>query len=496
MPLSLAGVDLLLPPADLVADLERRRPLGDLNLFGRLAWNERDTRSNSRAEMRAGRGVSIPNHSADPPLRLNTFYWPSGAGRFARGVFLADSARIPAILSATGSSASAPVPLVMADERSGQRVETNVYLLPLRPLFDVAGTNGIYLLPVVDERYWWQFANAGNLSVGPTTTWDDLFVSLATPLGLNLFAVAASNGSAAYGKPDAIEFSRPYENAAVLLDALAAAVGMTIARNWATGGLIIHSPGDAAAALDSTLATALRHPYRIGGHEEVSSAAHASAIPAAVDVVFPRYCGARPQCDGAVFTITKPAPGPAGPATTRKTFHSTAWANFASTIEASPANLAALDDLASQLASDYYGWASRRYDLSFAGFYPWPANAFDDWIIWRYGATDPEGAPTLASTRVLSRPLNFGVEEVAQQFADWPDYPEEIRVRLTTPLSAGGQASAVRQIWDPNVADWVDTGPTLTIKDYIGSMIGKIGDVGMARHWCDACAWELYQKNC
>lgn len=114
------------------------------------------------------------------PFTPNVLYWPTGASRWACGWFAVDeSGATAARLGATGAD------LIITD--GIQSITTTMYPLPLIPLHRVTtDTLGLYLLPLVDERYFW-WGKHGTITVTEgTTTWAGLYGEIATALDILL----------------------------------------------------------------------------------------------------------------------------------------------------------------------------------------------------------------------------------------------------------------------------------------------------------------------
>ena len=64
------------------------------------------TRVNSISGKRAFVDMPTPNYPAPPIPRINTLYWPTGATRWATGLFLTNGEELKKILSVTYSDGS------------------------------------------------------------------------------------------------------------------------------------------------------------------------------------------------------------------------------------------------------------------------------------------------------------------------------------------------------------------------------------------------------
>jgi hypothetical protein len=381
------------------------------------------------------------------PAKVNTWYYPTGACRWSVFRGLATSSQVKAILAATGGSAAAPF-VMQADPGLGNGLNylltTNLFMLPPRPLAEHGGGfDGLFLLTLVDERYWWQYASV-SLRPNVNTQWGDLITQVLAALGQPAFAGAVP---AAYGQPEPdSQLWAPAESAAVLLDALAANVGCAVVRQL-SGAYQFYSPAQSAAVV------ALNRPapnavVRAAGGELFPGPATTlpsgdltlsrnSALPASVTVCFPKYVStddpvphfynprtANPRPPawyedsyGDTYSITVPITGGGaavagltGVAGWTLTLHDTCKAYFATEADAgsgtSVLNLTGLTTLATQMAQDYYadrmgGPGGAVLDEVYPGTLAWAPEGFHD-LVWTYSPRK-----RVASTRVLKRAWNL-----------------------------------------------------------------------------------------
>jgi hypothetical protein len=399
--LTLGGKPLLFDDGDQIQKfLDRYQPLAGLrNMCAPV------TRANSRMAAIGDTHVGLPfaNYPAPPPLALNQLYWPTGASRWAIGYFLMAKEDLDELGTSSSSFA-----LEMNDV-DDDAFSITLYILESRPI-SAGDEDQLVLLTLVDERYWWQFKSIGDVS--EPASWSAAFASI----GL----VTAPTVSADYLIPDATEIARRYENAAVLLDAMAASVGQRVVRKFdgttevvtaATSTTRLTSQIDAADKIAGGMVT--RYP-----------------VPAQVRVVFPKIANGCLK-DGEVYTKTANAPSSLTTvASMTKIIHSTAYADVStdgSTID----NQSALDTLAAKIGADYYAWLGKMFDVSYAGLYQWEPTGFDDHLLFDFGQAsgisikqimsdaaaiedflEPIGRQT---TRVQSLPVNFGSEQQLSQ---------------------------------------------------------------------------------
>jgi hypothetical protein len=554
MSLTFAGVPLLLP--DRFGRLERfmaeYQCLDELRAFSAEATWQAADRKDGRSGFTAKVNLSAPNWPTPPAPKLNTLYWPSGASRWAWGLFLATKTQRDAVLAAVGAASggidltASASSLILRDDENGVEVTAEgMHLLPPRPI-SVPGVStvdeSLWLLPIVDDRYFWQWLDMGAIAavdaLDQTSTWADLWGLIETGLTK---AVTKDTISADYFKPDPREFTREFQNIGMLMDAAAASVGHRIVRKLDGSILSIGAETAAAALAINTAAGGLAGSFRLIAGGDFSDVAPWSICPEKVAVVCPRYDLGRPDCDGAVYAteVTATSLGVSSYRTALvKVFFSTAFADYLGDVTAAtPDNTADLTTLATQIATDYYAWIAKQFDYTFAGLKSWTPTGFEDWIEWTWGRLSPcEGQDDareateramdalvgksegndelrelrellsdlvgggakprreyLATTRVQSFPPNFGVDDLLQQF-ELPVHEEWLTVELDATLTAGG--SVVCSIFEHDGANWVDTTVNVTAYEDTRTMTGNAADRAYLHWHCQSKRWQIAQKSC
>lgn len=439
--ITLGGISLLIPSPEVEAFINRTLPLEEANLYGSLPCRT-ESRSDSN---RHSIGLPVYNWPAPPPPKLNSLYWPSGASRWARGWFLCTGkAKDEIVAQAHSSGGTTALELKLGDEDANVQY-IDLYLLPPRPLSGIVPGStqtpaeikeSLWLLPLVDVRYFWQFIPSGNLEFDSSSTWEDAFTDLGTALGVT---IDADDVDADYLQPDWVELTRRYSPVPVLLDAVAASVGQRIIRDPEEGTVTSQSVANAKTALQSNYDLPLLS-LAAGGDLSASL----GDIPAKVRVNFRRWSQYNVYCDGEVYTTTSAASATADPPTStvsgkERIFHSTLYAeypyNTAANSAGDPTNKTTLDALAAQIAADYYGWLSRLYDVCWNGVVDWTPTGFDDAIIWE---------PT--RTRVWSLPSGVGVDRQLSQDADYEVFDQIMLGKPDADIAAG--ATGTVSVWD------------------------------------------------
>lgn len=368
---------------------------------------------------------------------VGQYYYPTGAQRWSVFRGLVDGVALGQMMAAAlpASGAKACPFVVNCDGPTSQShsLTTNLYMLAPRP-FAVHGTAypGLWMVTLVDERYYWQWPN--QVSSTASSTWADLFTALALQLGITL-----TTGSvlSAYLAPEMdSQFWCNSESTALLLDAAAWNVGATVVRNL-DGTYQLQRNAAAVAAVLSNRGTASK-VERLAGADIIGnlsgfagSQVAQAVLPQKVLVTFPRYVLSggcphfyssrytqtpRPSAwtedsYGNVYGVTNtlasagaPYSGFSGfPGT--KVIRDTAKAIYATEASGSPTNATALAALALQLTQDYYaGQWSAALDETYPGTLAWQPEGIHD-ILWTYRRE-------MASTRVFRPPWNYGVSEM------------------------------------------------------------------------------------
>lgn len=379
MALSYGGVSLTIPTPKVAAWLSATFPLRRLWEFYRLYWPGRLA------------WLAFPGQMPDAPLKLDCLHWPRGASRFSTFYAVVSDNVLAAIRAAGAPSSKLSLSLVWDDALAGAspaNVTVPMWMLPALPLAQIGGQNGLNLLTLVDDRFWWWFRAEGNVTVTEgTTTWDQLYTALSGPLGV-VFSWDGIN--AAYLKPPKA-FGTSYEYIPLLLDAVAYNVGQRIVANLdgtfkARG--VANGAGDVATSLGLPSARSLM----AGG---VFLAADVlAAVPSTADVAFPQTTGGVLQPTPHV--VTGQTTG--GTAVAVKSFHDSAVYDGT--------NAAQLVTLAAQIAADYGASMTQLGDWKFCGIVPWQPDPLHDAVEW---VITGEGGPLgrgEASTRVIPAAWN------------------------------------------------------------------------------------------
>lgn len=343
-----------------------------------------------------------PHFAPRPPLKLGQLFYPTGLTRWTEFHFVATEsivAQLRAQCFSPGSGQAVARQLVLGDNINQQFI-TSLYMLPPRPLVqNMYGSgssqtydpNQLWLVTLVDERYYFQFVDAGKIRPS-SQTWTQFVQGLCTTLGIADLTAAGGAIPAAYGTPDDDSpLYSNYENAAQLLEAALWNVGRWAWRTPATGAYgaypftFFTTVTDTSHKHDSQRVAGggVDPSYRLATTDAVVN----SLLPASVNIVFPKYLNSTSYIDtrNATF-VTKPSYGDAysinvtlsgagfgaytGVSGKTAVLHDTAKAFFALATDPTPINQTQLSNLATQLATDFYNvLAMVRRDEVMPGIY-------------------------------------------------------------------------------------------------------------------------------
>ncbi len=361
-------------------------------------------------------GLPVANYPRPPRPRINSLYWPTGATRWAHGLFLITESNLSQVLEACAGGQAATLELSSKRERStgsssgsgvGTATEIRGSLYPLvpRPVSTVGiePDERLWLLPLVDARYFWQYSHVRQYA---PHSWSE---ALSDIQGLSP-ADCPSLGEAvpmAYGRPSATEFVRDFENAAVLTDAVALTLGRRVVGGPTVNGFRFQAYQTQTAAAAHPLASAnLSSPWDVvAGGEFTDQARSLGQIPSRVIVTYGNAAGDR---------VAGYAQRDQGGVTHggSKVFHCSATGG--SSVPADGRYTSGPEQgLVNQVGADYYEWLALHYDVTFAGIVPWNITGYDDYVRWEITVRGKgRRRQYLCQTRAVSLPPNFGFESL------------------------------------------------------------------------------------
>lgn len=366
-------------------------------------------------------GLPVGNYPRQPRPRINSLYWPTGATRWACGLFLIPHANLASVLDAcageqsqvfelvadtgvavsTGGSGSSGGGGFVGETTAG--ISASMFALAPRPI-SAQGVNPddqLWLLPLVDARYFWQYYHVGQYT---PSTWAEA-LSLVKGVSPTDTPTLGEAVPSAYGRPSATEFVRDFENVATLVDASALSIGRRVVGNPQINSYKFQPYQTQTAAAAKTIANAnLASGWDIvAGGEFSAQATTLGNIPASLVVTF---ASAGRDRVGGYSEYDKSGTTNGG----TKAFHCSATGS--GSVPPTGKYTSGFEQaLVNQLAADYYEWLTLHYDVTFAGIVPWRVTGFDDYVRWDI---DVHGKGRRrryrCQTRAVSMPPNFGFE--------------------------------------------------------------------------------------
>lgn len=385
MAITFCGVPLLLedPGYEVQRWLDRHLPLNDARF-----WGDKPVALTARI------GLGTYNWPTAHPPRINTLYWPTGATRWGHGLFLADDTRLARILAAIAEDEdesrggvlkfveeSGPFGKAEVTGSAGAEpitIERKMYMLPPRCLTQAGkgsvAKDQLWLLPLVDLRYFWQWRHLGDYELDGDSTWDDLIEVLegddtelrGEALGVEIHH---SEFEETWLQPDATEWTLPQENAALVLDALAAMTG----RRVVFGPQPEISPGE-----DPMEWVALQTPAEAEEVWEKNREKELLILAGSEtedNAVYPKDVTVKFR-DGTVETVS----------TLREEYMTGSLVyQYPGTVDDSTERLA----IVQALADAAWDWRRDGYDVSYCGLVEWHQTGYDDFVTWHFGRQYP-----------------------------------------------------------------------------------------------------------
>lgn len=230
-------------------------------------------------------------------IRIGDWYYPVGLSRWSVFRGLATSTQVSKMIEQTMGSSPALFEMQVAPigrQVSDYLVSTNMRILPPRLLGEYGGQyDGLYLVTLIDDRYYFQF-NPVTIKITYNMTWANLVDQLADDLDITIDKGAISS-SFSLPEPDSQLWSCS-ENPAYLLDAIAYNVGKVIVRNLdGTYKMITYAESSIIAEANRTnlmkFGRVLGGPFFSSGSNLYSNRKDSrnSILPATVQMNFPKY---------------------------------------------------------------------------------------------------------------------------------------------------------------------------------------------------------------
>ena len=345
-----------------------------------------------------------------PSPRINEFILPSGITRYGRGLFLLGRQAMAAIASQlwgyAGDLSTIPAiygnslsPATLLIDYQGQEFSIACYGLP-PTLVDGSGRNNLWLLPIVDSRYYYRRFSTG---VPTSGNWNDYVGSLG-----------AASISDDYGIPDPA-IVKQFESIDGLSDQngnfadsiVSELAALSTGLRW----IFKHETG----SVDPATTTRQESEYRLaqnlaigrlwaGGQVGRLSPFRNFEIVSRLAIDHSDQCGELWRSEVDVQGIpTIPDSVRIKPKIYCKWFTKAFRQQLTTQVSGVPDD-SAFNTFARRLVDDLVAWGSRQYSFSVPGILPWQMTGWDDYISFRVGGSDNLDS---ISTHVQSLPPDF-----------------------------------------------------------------------------------------
>jgi hypothetical protein len=354
-----------------------------------------------------GKNLLFPNYPDLPPARINQIVVPTGATRWSYGLFIVTTIQKDLILEESAGNENkltvefgAPENWKEAGYGEEASFKPNLTLtmspLPPRPMtpdelsaVETDDIQNLWLLCMVDQRYWWQFKNVDLIEDQEFDDIQSILVYLNEQLGSS---VDMSCASSAHTEIPDLAAGNNYENAAVVLESLAWHIGCQLVPELNSTsedgeevetGFVLISVDDSVFIYENNLdgkcgiASCSRDPYT----DEVTSDDSGFELTGAP---LTAMGGSLEDNLGSAFlpakillpargTYVSRTPAEAGLPDTKTIPLTSAVLRLHWKDVDSPSI-----ELRDKAAKDFYGRFAKTYDYTFNGVQKWQPTAYDD----------------------------------------------------------------------------------------------------------------------
>jgi len=340
-----------------------------------------------------------PAGSIQPPaISIGTLTWPQGASRFATCYLLASDADMeilrPLLFTDEGPQA---VTLIMNDAQTDREtglpiptdneIETEMFALPPRPLQQITGENCLWLLTLVDERYFWWFRGSDIVVDVGTDDYNDLISQIAMALGITIDADTVNSN---YGDPSN-RFTNRRCPLPMLLDAVCFYSGLRFSRALDGTNYANTYASDATRSEANTTQIGYNSAnWKPLAGGDFNSGDITQSVPDTVQVVIGRtddgvYSQAPYVADTTLLGLGLAAYSGVTGFNGKKVLTGDLVAIY---VAASLTNTTAIDDYVEQMSKDWYLWQLGDQDRSMSRIVPWDPTGLDGTVQWTHSASN------------------------------------------------------------------------------------------------------------
>lgn len=251
--LRIAGVDLIVPSVEFEVTNLEAWVAANIDQEAVTPWLRRAFPGQRLQQIAVPTGFEPAR-----PVRINTWTTRWGASHFGHGHFLASTNQVAAIRAkALGDRDATHVTMEIGSPGLSVpgNYATGVYVLAITPLGRIdrlattvgAFENGLYLVTVVDERYYWWFRPYPNEVSSEPVGWSVIFDRCAASLGRE---IEREKQPEAYLKADPTIANLAGDPVPPILDAACANVGQRLVLH-ASGRIVTYSYEKAIAQMNA-----------------------------------------------------------------------------------------------------------------------------------------------------------------------------------------------------------------------------------------------------
>ena len=325
-----------------------------------------------------------PEPRKDPP-RIGVLRWPTTASRFATCHLLATADQVSQVRAQygtdLGTGAIIPTAQTLVINDGTNSISTDMWMLPPRPIIQ-KGVPDLYLITLVDERWWWWQTGDQSVPESPAS-WTVLLTDLFTSLGIS--SPTIDTIPSAYGTPSAARWKIGFKPIPFVIDCVCRTVGLRVVRQL--DGSVACQSYNTASTQDATNWTNFKDYFLSGGQLSVDDIA--LSVPESVATVFLGTTSVAVTTSLSSLTLTQYGQAAGTPG----------WAGQVIADLDSTASTSQQDQYATQATTDYYLWALAVTDGTMRDIRNRPLTGLDDFQEWVHS---PDQVVTRVARTVFS----------------------------------------------------------------------------------------------